>query len=482
MPIKESIKPNLRFIHAYLIIVAPLCLLQLEANPTMAAVRGDKVNLTPALSAGDTYRVKVQFELDGDLKLKAEGSQPAKSPVKVNAQLIYNEKTLQVHDGHRLAASAVRDYESARATIKYREGSVRPQLREDRRIVAVAADSPQDVVLFSPLGPLDRDELDLLNVPASSALVDVILPGRSVAVGETWKLDSDWLAPLLGLDAVDHSSVVCTLQRVDKNLAVIHAQGTVTGSVEGVSSQLSVAAKISFDTQLKRITWFAMSLKESRAVGHAYPGLEATARVQMAVQRQVNVPALHNEVLADLNLKPDEPARLLEFHSPSGGFEMLLDRRWHVMIERADVSVLRLVDRGDLVAQVNFSALPKLKEGETFSIVDFQQDVKRALADHFGEFVTASESVTDHGLRVMRVVTTGQAKDLSIDWIYYHVTDEQGRRLSCVFTHEAELAERFGACDQSVVSSLQFTDVTAGRVTDAAQRPSTAGAARQKKR
>jgi len=62
------------------------------------------------------------------------------------------------------------------------------------------------------------------------------------------------------------------------------------------------------------------------------------------------------------------------------------------------------------------------------------------------------------------------------------VTDEQGRRLSCVFTHEAELAERFGACDQSVVSSLRFADVTAGRVTDAAQRPSTAGAAPQKKR
>ena len=317
------------------------------------------------------------------------------------------------------------------------------------------------MVLFSPLGPLDHDELDLIAVPANSALIDVLLPNRTVAVGETWKLDTDWLAPVLGLDTVDQSNIVCKLDRVEKNLAIIHAQGVAAGSADGVSSQMTVAAKFSFDTQLKRITWYAMSLKENRAIGHAQPGLEATSRVQMALQKRSASPSLHQDVLADLNLKPDEPARLLEFRSPAGGFALLMDRRWHVMIEREDVSVLRMVDRGELIAQANISALPPLEAGETFTIVDFQQDVKRALADHFGEFVAASESVTDSGLRVMRVVTTGRTAELSIDWVYYHVTDDQGRRLSCVFTHESELAERFGAVDQSLLSSLRFVEKTA---------------------
>jgi hypothetical protein len=462
---------NLWIIRFFLIIVASLCLLQLKINPTLAAGSKAKVDLTPGVSTGDLFRVKVQFELDGELKLKSDGNQAATSPAQVNAQLIYDEKTVAADASKQHASRAIRSYESAQATIVYRDGAVRPQLREDRRIVAVGAENPQDVVLFSPLGPLDRDELDLINVPANSALIDVVLPGRPVAVGETWKLDTDWLAPILGLDAVDRSAVVCKLDRVEKNLAIIHAQGAVSGAVEGVTSQMTVAAKFSFDTQLKRISWFAMSIKENRAVGHAYPGLEATCRVQMALQKQSTVPALHKDVLADLNLKPDEPARLLEFRSPAGGFALLLDRRWHVMIEREDVSVLRMVDRGELIAQANISALPNLEPGETFSIVDFQQDVKRALADHFGEFVTASESVTDSGLRVMRVVTTGKTAELSIDWIYYHVTDDQGRRVSCVFTHESELADRFGAVDQSLLSSLRFVDKTAGRVTDAAERP-----------
>jgi len=171
---------------------------------------------------------------------------------------------------------------------------------------------------------------------------------------------------------------------------------------------------------------------------------------------------------------------LLEFQSPSGGFEMLLDRRWHVMIEREDVSVLRMVERGDLIAQANISSLQPLDPGETFSMVDFQQDVKRALADHFGEFVTASESVTDSGLRVMRVVTTGQIDGLSIDWVYYHVMDDAGRRLSCVFTYEAALSDRFGAVDQSLLSSLKLVDKKAGHISDAAERPSPGPSSRKR--
>ena len=91
MPANES--PTLRIFRVILIIVASLCLLQIEVNPTTAAVRSAKVDLTPALAIGDQYHVKVQFELDGELKLKAEGSHPAKSPVQVNAQLVYDEKT-----------------------------------------------------------------------------------------------------------------------------------------------------------------------------------------------------------------------------------------------------------------------------------------------------------------------------------------------------------------------------------------------------
>ena len=166
----------------------------------------------------------------------------------------------------------------------------------------------------------------------------------------------------------------------------------------------------------------------------------------------------HPDILADLNLTADDTTRLVEFASSEGGFELLLGRDWHEMIDREDVSVLRLVNRGDLIAQCNISALPSMEDGVPFTLIDFQQDVKNALDKSFGDFVTSSEEVNDHGLHVMRVVASGMISDLSINWVYYHITNNQGLRASCVFTCEAELADRFGAIDQSVISSFRFRD------------------------
>jgi hypothetical protein len=150
----------------------------------------------------------------------------------------------------------------------------------------------------------------------------------------------------------------------------------------------------------------------------------------------------------------------LEFKSDNAGFQMLVGRTWHVMIDRQDVAVMRFVDRGDLIAQCNLSQLPELAENEPFAMEQFQQDIKRILDENFGEFVTASESQNDEGLHVMRVVASGTVSDLPIHWVYYHIRNPAGRRASCVFTMEANLVDRFEGADHSLISSFQFTEVT----------------------
>ena len=197
--------------------------------------------------------MKVLFELDGELTLQSQGKQgAAKTPVQVQAQLVYHEKAVAIDGGEPRVTRAVRHYETARATIQYKEGAVRPLLRDDRRIVALALEQAPEAVLYSPLGPLDQDELDLISVPANSALVNSLLPGRAVGVGETWKLKCDWLAALVGIDAIHQDEVTCKLDRVEKGQAIVHLQGTVGGAAEGVSSDIGLAAKYSYD--IKRPT------------------------------------------------------------------------------------------------------------------------------------------------------------------------------------------------------------------------------------
>ncbi|MBM4089441.1 MAG: hypothetical protein FJ276_08430 [Planctomycetes bacterium] len=401
--------------------------------------------------------VRARLELQGSLLTEsAEGQKTI--PVHVDGQFIYDEKLLEVSKDQPI--HGVRHYQLAKAKITYRDGSLESALREERRIVAASV-SRGVQTLFSPLGPLSHGELELIDLPASSTLIGGWLPTKAVSVGEVWHLDGQVLATLLGLDAVNQSDLQCKLDRIEGQLAVVHAQGNVSGAVGGVASQMRVAAKFNVDLDRKTISWFAMSVQEKRSVGKARPGMDVTVRIQLALSPLAGSPYLDDGVLGDLTLTPDDGATMLEFVSEAGGFEVLLNRNWHVMVDRQDVSVLRLIEQADMLGQCNITALPALEPGKAYSIGEFQQDVKKALDEGFGEFTAASESLTNHGIQAMRIVATGQTADIPIQWIYYHLSSEKGQRASCVFTCPADLSDRFGATDEAVISSFQFRQLPA---------------------
>ena len=92
------------------------------------------------------------------------------------------------------------------------------------------------------------------------------------------------------------------------------------------------------------------------------------------------------------------------------------------------LTVLRLVDRGELVAQCNISPLPKLEK--PIPLAEFQRDVERSLGKNFGKFVAAGQTINETGYAVFRVVVHGEVGGLPIEWIYYLVQDRTGKRVS----------------------------------------------------
>ena len=188
-----------------------------KVNPATAAVPRARADLTPAVAAGDLYRVKVQFELDGELKLKAEGnhagqvagarSRPSWSTTRRPCR--WTAKTGR-------ASSAVRHYETAGPSIEYREWSVQPQLREDRRIVAVAAEHSARRGAVLAAGPVGPDELDLIHVPANSALINALLPGRPVACGRNLEAGHRLAGPDSGAGRHSPAAVWCASSIVSK--------------------------------------------------------------------------------------------------------------------------------------------------------------------------------------------------------------------------------------------------------------------------
>ena len=94
--------------------------------------------------------------------------------------------------------------------------------------------------------------------------------------------------------------------------------------------------------------------------------------------------------------------------------------------------------------------------GKQITLTGFQTDVDKALAKNSTGIITASENLNSQGLRVLRVVAGGDIGETPIRWIYYHLSDDTGRRLSLIFTHEASLESRLSGIDESLTSSFYF--------------------------
>lgn len=431
--------------------VAASALHAFSANAVRAAGGRSALKLQPEVAVGSQRRYTAVVEAEGTLRMNPDGRKVTTAPLKVLAQLKFDEKVLAV-DGIK-TKQVVRYYTGAEATIKVDQHGFKNQLREDFRTMCVAAGA-ESATLFSPLGPMTRDELDLLELPGEPIAWDALLPSREVSPGDTWKLADAPLAVLLGVEVVNASDVTAKLVSADSKLAMMELEGTVGAAVGGVAADFELKAKYNFDLAQKQLVWLALGIKEKRAIGHAEPGYEVTSRVRIGVEPIGNSPHLADSFLKQFPLELKDGSTLLTHDSKEGAFQLVHDRRWNVMTDHRDATVLRLVDHGDLLAQCNISRLRDVPKDKELTLEAFQKEVTDTLKATLQQVVDADQGTTDNGLRQLRIVASGNVQDVPVQWIYYHVADEQGHNAAIVFTMDARYAERFGELDRAMVGSL----------------------------
>jgi hypothetical protein len=415
------------------------------------AIAGETYHLQSAQATGWHQQVKVVVETEGELKLNPDGSEVKRLPVKVQADLAYVERTL----GMGKSLKTVRSYAQAQANIRLRDSDLASTLRDERRLIVSQSDEKQ-ALTFSPLGPLTREELELLDVPGSGLTLAALLPLRVVKIDQSWQIP-DWaVARLMGLDIVNQHDVTGKLTDVKENIATIALQGKLAGAIGGVTSEIELTGKLNFDLKQRTITWLALGFQENRAIGHAQPGFEVAGKVRMVAAPIRAAEVVNNAALANLPVAATRETTLIDFAADSAGYSLAHDRRWNVMLDRHDATILRLVDRGDLVAQCNISRLPTLAKGEQLTLEAFQDDVKKTLGKNFGQIVEAAQETGDNDVRMLRVIVSGSTADLPIQWSYYHLSDGTGNRASFVFTIEGSLVQRFAQIDRELVSAFRF--------------------------
>jgi len=183
----------------------------------------------------------------------------------------------------------------------------------------------------------------------------------------------------------------------------------------------------------------------------------------MQVAVKPDSPVFDDAALASLFKSPADFTNELSVVSQTTGLVLQAGRDWHVISNGRDGIVLRLVERGDLIAQCNVSRLHDLPAGKQIGLEELQRDIRKTLRTRFAQFEHAEMERSKTGRRILRVTALGDVDAVPIRWIYHHLSTESGERAAFVFTLEDEMVTRFAASDQSLVESLQFRQPLAPR-------------------
>ena len=453
--------------------LAMLTVVTITTASATDALSTGPIDLTPRVAPNDLAEVTLELTAGGTLRVRQESGRSAQTqdlPMSAAATLRYDEHRFAPASGNR-AMRSVRWYHRAEAVLKVEPGGKTPTLSDARRLIVVenpALTQPTGkasggrLFFSSPRGRLSREELDLVDATSDSLVVDLLLPDKPVANGDTWPNDATAIAGLLSLDSVAHCEVRSVLDKHNADFALAKLAGSVVGVADGAATEVELRGVFLFDRKLRRITRLNLAVKENRSIGGATPGLDSVAKLRLDIKPIESSAQLTPAILAPLRDPAKPPLALLELVAPEQGFRIIHDRGWFITSTEREATTLRRVVGSDLVAQCTIAKLPAKSEGRQTTLEEFERDIRYSLGKNFGQLVSSRQWTNAFGHRCLEVVVRGTAEDIPVEWHNYLVFPESGHRVSVVVTIDGQMVSQLAAADRQLVNAIQLVPVASG--------------------
>ncbi len=428
----------------------------------IAAGVPDSVMLRPDRKQNQ-FRVRVELEVEGNVNLPKNALVSRKSalqlPIKTTATLDYEEQLRREAGDNPRVLMARRFYHVAESASTLNRIEQASSLRQSVRDTVVRRDVTPELI-YGVDDYFDRKELDLLRLPVSSLGMDELLPIEAVSVGSTYSPTRESLASALCLSSVESTEVVAEVVEITGNEAKIQFRGNIEGSYEGVPTTLRTVGKLTFDRKLGACTWLAIAVHETREIGKAEPGFDVSATVKMLRKPMPKLVGLAADAAQSLDVDGAIPEDRLyvDLTSREVGLGVLMDRRWRMMSDVPGAAMMRMIDHDRSIAQCDFRPLATLEPGNPWTMESFQQDIRKTLGEQLSDLVSADESISETGLRVLRVTAAGAVEGVPIQWTLLHLSDDSGRRLLATFTMEASNVPTFAGSDVQLGGSLRMIE------------------------
>jgi hypothetical protein len=415
---------------------------------------GQTCTLTEMVKPGDCFHFDLDMQLKGEIRFKKEDKTV---PVKLTASAnhAYSERVMSV-DGV-LVQQGARTYETAKATIQRGADKNQSNLRANRTLIVAQSNKGQRLV-YSPAGALYRTELELVEDQFDTLAVLGALPVKAVKVGETWNVVNSVAQALCSLEGMTENKLTGKLDSVTGDVATFSITGSAAGVENGAMVKMTIDARGEFNLKTKRLSRLRWNQKDERDQGPVSPASTFETRVVMARKAIEQPKSLDDVALVSVPRELDKvPAAMthVEFRDAAGRFALLHTRDWHLTAVSKDHTVLRLIDRGDLVAQVSVTPWDTAKKGEHLAPEKFKEAMATTSGWRQDKILQAEEVPNTEGRWVYRISALGELDGQNVLQNFYLVAAPTGEQVVLTFTLSPKQADKLGARDLSLVGSIE---------------------------
>jgi hypothetical protein len=414
---------------------------------------GQSGSLAEPLKADDCFKVELEMKLTGELRIvQPEGARKLK--LEASANHVFPERVLALGT-EGLPDKTARLYETARAIITVDQDRVERTLRPERRLL-VAQRSKDQTVVYTPKGPLTSDELELTGQHFDTLVVLGLLPGKEVSVGDKWKVPGYVAQSLCIFEGLTEQDLTGKLEEIKNDVATFSIAGTAKGIDAGAAVVSTIQATGRFDLSAKRLVRLEWKQTDEREQGPVSP--KSTVQSWITLTRSVieQPDALSDVALVSVPDKEPPAVMLnLDYRDGKGRFAVAYPRDWHITGQTADHLVMRLLDRGDFVAQATVAPWTAAARGKHLTPDEFKEAMAQTPGWEPEAELQAGEVDQGKDRYVYRLSVTGKLDGLPVEQIFYLVASPQGEQVVVTFTMTPKQVSKLGARDLSLVGSVE---------------------------
>lgn len=416
-----------------------------------ACVGQEPVDLEIKYAHGKQKRFTCDFSHSGRVLIENKDQGKTTSlPLSVDAKMTYFQRKTGDEQ-------SIRYFEEASGKIKVDQGTTSPKLDQSNRlIVARLMSSPGAVVELASLkGILEQPELELIQNPADPMTLPAVFNKTSVKEGDQWQPSNAALAKMLRVYEIEKSSVKLLAKKIDATTARVYLMGSLSALVDDVNTEMDLSGIAIIDRASKTMTSFKLSIRESRIPGQIAPGFEGKTKIDIQVT-DASTPHLSSAELAKVT-KQGKVRQRVKWHSQVGNFTLNFEPRWKMIAAEDTAAVLRFIERDELLTQCNIVQLPSRPADNPLTMEAYKQEVGKIIAaDKNARLVDSASQITETGHTALQVVVAGEEEGLPVTWFYYHVSANDGRQVTLVFTMAESVAKRVSSIASQLVTEFKF--------------------------